>query len=624
MATILYIEDEPAIAELVQRKLERLKHDVCWARNANDALQQALSRRPDLIILDIGLGPTSPDGWELQISLRGNATTENIPVIALTAQHPTLEDREKALKAGFFEHFPKPIDWEVLLPAIDAAIKREKIHQLASQGQDSINWTRCRDAIVQYLLLVRDICDAAVTSALPATYCSPLSNLRSAADDIVHCVGQWSFNGRSTIRSELPAIRGHFAKLHGYSEEIAETNERLHDRVRLVTDIVKCKIRSLFDEFMLINGETKFSVRQTGSGSHGGLIEPTPATILIVDDNDEIRNRYMEFLRKLGHRPISAGSGREAIRHLLVSPEHSQLVELILLDMDMPHLNGIAVLETIRALSDPTLKNIPIMLLAETEDDPLVLEAAQLGFVELLVKKIDYPHKLLQARINNLLAQYRLERKYRKLLMDVLPPSIVEEYVANGKVKPLARDKVAILFADIKGFSADSRTRSAHDTVSFLERIFHAWDDITDRFQVQKIKTVGDGYMAVAGLLDDKPTANPVQSCVECGARMILRLASDRDLNPAGWEIRVGIHVGPVVAGLLGQRQFLYDLWSSDVNKAARMEQFGRAGWLNFSDEAKAEVANIYQNWETTIEDNVKGFGHLTVHHLNPREVHSS
>ena len=118
MITILYVEDDPAIAELVSRKLTRRGYTVRLARNADEAFIAVASDKPGLILLDIGLGKLSPNGWEIQERLKANSETADIPVVALTAQSPTDDDRARALAAGFKEHLPKPIDTPTLLSVV--------------------------------------------------------------------------------------------------------------------------------------------------------------------------------------------------------------------------------------------------------------------------------------------------------------------------------------------------------------------------------------------------------------------------------------------------------------------------------------------------------------------------
>ena len=122
MPKILYVEDEFAIAELVRRRLDEEGFEVILAEDGPECLELARQERPDLILLDIKLGPSSPEGWEVNRQLKLNPATAPIPVIALTAHAQQIEHRERALREGFVEHVPKPIDFDDLLDKLNRFI----------------------------------------------------------------------------------------------------------------------------------------------------------------------------------------------------------------------------------------------------------------------------------------------------------------------------------------------------------------------------------------------------------------------------------------------------------------------------------------------------------------------
>lgn len=126
MPKILSVEDEPAIAELVRRKLVAAGYTVIQAKNGKKALEQAESERPDLILMDINLGMFSPEGWEVNRLLKQNEATASIPVIALTAHAQQVEYRERALREGFIEHVIKPIDFDQLMKTVAAVLEPQE------------------------------------------------------------------------------------------------------------------------------------------------------------------------------------------------------------------------------------------------------------------------------------------------------------------------------------------------------------------------------------------------------------------------------------------------------------------------------------------------------------------
>ncbi len=171
-----------------------------------------------------------------------------------------------------------------------------------------------------------------------------------------------------------------------------------------------------------------------------------------------------------------------------------------------------------------------------------------------------------------------------KLLRVILPGVIAEELKEEGNVATRRHEHVAVLFTDIVGFTSFCDGREPDEVVEHLQEITMTFEKISAKYQIEKIKTIGDAYLAAAGLLT--PLENPVLTAVECGLEMIESL---RKLS-SGWNIRVGIHVGPVIAGIVGLERFSYDLWGDTVNMASRVESNGLPGFVNLSPAAIRHV----------------------------------
>jgi class 3 adenylate cyclase len=164
-----------------------------------------------------------------------------------------------------------------------------------------------------------------------------------------------------------------------------------------------------------------------------------------------------------------------------------------------------------------------------------------------------------------------------------------------------------VLFTDVAGFTAwcDERRDRPEEVVATLQDLITRFEASAQLHGAQKIKTVGDAFMAVAGLNDTD--ANPALTLLRCG----LDLIADAAVHPAKWPVRVGIHVGPVVTGVLGQTQFTFDVWGHTVNAAARMESNGIPGRVTLSCEAWADVSQAAD--AVPREAMVKGLGSATV-----------
>jgi class 3 adenylate cyclase len=183
------------------------------------------------------------------------------------------------------------------------------------------------------------------------------------------------------------------------------------------------------------------------------------------------------------------------------------------------------------------------------------------------------------------------------LLADILPRSIAEELSRDQRVAPRYLPSVTILFADCKGFTLLAERVEPAALLGLLDQYFSIFDEVVARHGLEKIKTVGDAYMAVAGA----PEARRQHSIDACLAALELQASLARTnaqrvkLRLPVLEVRVGLHAGPVIAGVVGKRRFTYDIWGDSVNVAAQMEQNGEPGRVNVSGSVAAEVGSLFE-----------------------------
>jgi class 3 adenylate cyclase/Tfp pilus assembly protein PilF len=171
-----------------------------------------------------------------------------------------------------------------------------------------------------------------------------------------------------------------------------------------------------------------------------------------------------------------------------------------------------------------------------------------------------------------------------KLLLNILPSEIAEELKKKGKADARKFEQVSILFTDFKNFTQTSEKLTAEELVGEINTCFKTFDTISIKYGIEKIKTIGDSYMVAGGL--PVPSADAVKNTVLAGLEMaayITRRKSKQTGDDGCFEMRVGIHTGPVVAGIVGVTKFQYDIWGDAVNIAARMESSGEVGQVNIS-----------------------------------------
>ena len=183
------------------------------------------------------------------------------------------------------------------------------------------------------------------------------------------------------------------------------------------------------------------------------------------------------------------------------------------------------------------------------------------------------------------------------LLLNILPSEVAAELQQNGKSTPRYYDQVSVLFTDFKGFTLIADALSPQEVVSELNACFIAFDNIIEKYNLEKIKTIGDSYMCAGGIPseDADHPVNIIQAGLEI--RDWMKEMNHRRVSSGleTWELRIGIHVGPAVAGVVGRKKYAYDIWGSTVNIASRMESSGEPGYVNISAAAHELVKHRYE-----------------------------
>ena len=333
--------------------------------------------------------------------------------------------------------------------------------------------------------------------------------------------------------------------------------------------------------------------------------------ILIVDDSPENID-ILGGILKSDYKRLVALNGKKAIQ-IATSDDPP---DLILLDIIMPEMDGFQVLTHLKA--EKSSRDIPVIVVSALDDMPSIVKGIQLGAEDFLPKPFDAT--LLKARISACLEKKRLrdrevfylqqieaeKKRSDELLHVILPTAIIEQLKSTNKVKPRYYEDVAILFSDVVDFTSYCDTHTPEEVVSNLQDLVEEFEKLALEYELQKIKTNGDAFMAVSGLL--KVEDNPVLNCVECGLKMI---AAAQNLR-SKWKVRIGIHIGPVIGGIVGHRQYLFDIWGDSVNTANRIESLGLPNTVTLSKEAWAKVSGKYSG-ESLGSVQVKGKGELEV-----------
>ena len=307
----------------------------------------------------------------------------------------------------------------------------------------------------------------------------------------------------------------------------------------------------------------------------------TIPNILIVDDRLSNLQILANILKQRNYRVRKAISGQVAINTI-----ETEIPDLILLDIKMPDMDGYEICQYLKANQET--KDIPVIFISALNGVLDKVKAFGVGSVDYITKP--FHEEEVIARVNNQLTIRNLQKQSDRLLLNILPEPIVDRL----KQRDLSADEnsciaesfdcVSILFADLVGFTEMSANMPAIELVNLLNHIFSRFDRLCEDYGVEKIKTIGDAYMAASGI--------PIRRTD--GARAIASMALEMQKIIASFQLniskplqlRIGINSGPVIAGVIGTKKLSYDLWGDTVNTASRMESYGIPGKIQVTEQS--------------------------------------
>ncbi len=344
--------------------------------------------------------------------------------------------------------------------------------------------------------------------------------------------------------------------------------------------------------------------------------------LLLADDDAGNRDLLRRRLEKLGYTVTTCEDGVSALEQL-----RNSSFDLALLDMVMPGLDGHEILAEIK--NDSKLQNIPVIMISALDQIESIVRCIELGAEDYLQKPFN--PVLLRARIGAAMEKKRLrdwekvyikqieeeQRQSERLLLNVLPRPVADRLKQGESFIVDSFPEVTVLFADLVGFTSMSARIRPKLVVKALDEIFTAFDELAEKHGVEKIKTIGDAYMAVAGL--PLPNTNHALATADMALDMMEALKQFNQSRQTALEMRIGINTGPVIAGIIGRKKFIYDLWGDAVNTASRMESHGEPGQIQMTDTTQRLVEIDFM---TTPRGPIliKGKGTLNTHWLTGRK----
>jgi adenylate cyclase len=341
--------------------------------------------------------------------------------------------------------------------------------------------------------------------------------------------------------------------------------------------------------------------------------------ILVVDDNASNRDVLERRLTREGHQVAIAADGSAALARIA-----AEEFDLILLDLVMPEMSGFEVLRRIKTAEHTA--HIPVIVISALDELDSVVRCIEAGAEDYLAKPFN--PTLLRARIGTCLEkkwlrdrekQFLAELEQEKsrsetLLLNILPQSIVKRMRGGETVIADQVAEATVLFCDLVGFTSLSQELAAERTIDFLSRIFSAFDRLAAEAGVEKIKTIGDAYMVAAGVPEAQ--CDHAARIATLAPRMLAAVADIAESTGLTLSARIGMHTGPIVAGVIGTHKFVYDVWGDTVNTASRMESHSLPGRIQLSAATRAALGDGFAIERRGLIE-VKGKGMMETFFLN-------
>jgi len=402
-------------------------------------------------------------------------------------------------------------------------------------------------------------------------------------------------------------------------EEITGDIERILEAVRRLDEIVSSgAVSRVIMAVRPTAGEAAVAVREAAGAPRRPVTHVDTGKLLVVDDNESNRNMLSRRLLRQGHTVKLAENGKRALEML-----REEDFDLVLLDVMMPEMDGYQVLEHLHA--DDKLRGLPVIMISALDQLDTVVKSIELGAEDYLPKPFN--PVVLRARIGACLEKKRLrdrERAYIKklrseqerseqLLLNILPRPIAERLKEGQRTIADVFPDVTVLFADLVGFTRMSEQLPPAELVAMLNKIFSMFDQLAEKHGLEKIKTIGDEYMAASGL--PMPRPDHAEAMAEMALDMLAVIERFNAKRNRGVRIRIGMNCGPVTAGIIGTKKFAYDLWGDTVNIASRMESHGIANAIQVTEATYKRLRHKYAFQRRGII-HVKGKGALCTYFL--------
>jgi class 3 adenylate cyclase len=424
-------------------------------------------------------------------------------------------------------------------------------------------------------------------------------------EDAAQVAGQALQNGRNAKNTAVQAEARILQARAFFGKETANSmNWRQKIRVKRALKAAEQLLENLPNDTLTFQYQQlvrRLNNKPPVSIQPGGVAQRRPTM-------EELKQRKLDVIRAVGDSILSLKKEREAFEKEVQTLTDEQARQELLLARQQQTIDSISL-----ARLEDSIMVIRQEQQLQAQEAQLQLQRTQrnrsrivAGAIILIALILTWLY--LNSRRKNKIINTERERS-DELLLNILPASVAQELKTDGQATARYYDEVTVLFSDFKDFSRISKDLTPAELVEALDRCFKAFDEIAEAHGIEKIKTIGDAYMAAAGVPESNP--DDAHRAVQAALAMQDWLEQQKDLPFSG--ARIGLHTGPVVAGVVGARKFAYDIWGDTVNLAARLESKGKAGRVNIS---QATYDRISDRFSCTPRGKVpaKGIGEVEMY----------
>ena len=311
--------------------------------------------------------------------------------------------------------------------------------------------------------------------------------------------------------------------------------------------------------------------------------------ILVIDEDDKTHKGLKGILGKNDNNILSAHTISEAIPTL-----KKKEIGIIIINIDCSSFTGQEIFKTIKETS--LIKSVYIIVLSkDLYAGAKMIKGLNEGAIDFITKPFN--PNLIQAKIEVYKALFYKDQKINLLLSNIFPENVLQDLDSKGKFSPKRIEKGVVLFTDFVNFSKKASKINPMQLLKKLEHYFTRFDEIIGKYNLEKIKTIGDSYMVLGGVTENnsEPAIRACLAALEIRDFMInektLALAMKQDF----WEIRIGIHQGPLVTGIIGTKKFSFDVWGDTVNIASRAEQSALSSTINITNVIAQQIEKYFE-----------------------------